>query len=358
MSNPTRNFSTQILDQADEHAQKMTFQQELGPLGKQVTRLFRTPGLNFLAPFVKTPINVATTVLDNSFNIFNVVTPLTKGQGKEFDKALAKILTGNLVMQSVIQLTSGMYGDNIKVTGGPHPDYKVRRYMREMGIPTYSIGFKQDDGSYKYYPFSRVDPISGLLAMGADYNQYKFIMGADDLESLASIMTMSAADYVGEQPFMQGFAEFNKIFIGEYNSNKAFGQALEQWAGGKTAEIIGTTLSVLNPLGIPIGNTIIKYLEEYDVPVVAPASSFYRSIERYESPEREDPTFDYTLLERSKMGTFVKAFHDKRRQLFTKNPQFNDRYQPQKGMFYKDVGALKMSWVGMAMLLCLFQLKL
>ena len=79
-------------------------------------------------------------------------------------------------------------------------------------------------------------------------------------------------------------------------------------------------------------------MEEYDIPVVAPASSYYRSIERSESPEREDPTFDYSLSERSKMHTYFKAFHDKRRQLFTKNPQFNDRYQPQKGMFYKDVG--------------------
>ena len=82
----------------------MTFQQELGPIGKSISRVFKTPGLAFLAPFVKTPLNVGKTVLDNSFNIFNVVTPLTKGQGKEFDKALAKILTGNAIMQSVIHL--------------------------------------------------------------------------------------------------------------------------------------------------------------------------------------------------------------------------------------------------------------
>lgn len=356
MKNPTREFSTQILDQADEQAQKMTFQQELGPIGKQVSRIFRTPGLAFLAPFVKTPLNVGKTVLDNTFNIFNVVGPLSRGQGKEFDKAFAKILTGNGIMQSVIHLTSGMYGDNVKVTGGPHPDYKVRRFMREMNIPTYSIGFKQDDGSYKYYPFSRVDPLSGLLAMGADYNQYKYVMGTDELESLASIMTMSAADYVGEQPFLQGFAEFNKIFMGEHN-NKAFGQAAWEWFGGKTAEVVGTTLSGLNPLGLPLGNSIIKYMEEYDIPVVAPASSYYRSIERSESPEREDPTFDYSLSERSKMHTYFKAFHDKRRQLFTKNPQFNDRYQPQKGMFYKDVGASENIMGGYGQVFSPFQVR-
>ena len=231
-----------------------------------------------------------------------------------------------------------MYGDNIKVTGGPHPDYKVRKFMREMNIPTYSIGFKQEDGSYKYIPFSRVDPISGILAMAADYNQYRFIMGADELESLASIMTMSVADYVSEQPFLQGFAEFNKIFLGEYNS-KAFGTGLAEWFGGKSVEVIGTTLSGSNPLGLPIGNTILKYMDQYDIPVVAPASSFYRSIERSESPEREDPTFDTTLIDRSRMHTFFKAFQDKRRQMFIANPQFNDRYQKQKGMFYKDIGA-------------------
>ena len=338
MSNPTREFSESVLNEADEFARTITFQQELGPVGKRVTQFFRTPGLAFLAPFVKTPLNISKTVLDNTFNIFNVITPLTKGQGREFDKALAKILTGNAIMQSAIHLTSGMYGDNIKVTGGPHPDYKVRKFMREMNIPTYSIGFKQDDGSYKYIPFSRVDPISGILAMAADYNQYRFIMGADELESLASIMTMSVADYVSEQPFLQGFAEFNKIFLGEYNS-KAFGTGLAEWFGGKSVEVIGTTLSGSNPLGLPIGNTILKYMDQYDIPVVAPASSFYRSIERSESPEREDPTFDTTLIDRSRMHTFFKAFQDKRRQMFAANPQFNDRYQKQKGMFYKDIGA-------------------
>ena len=39
------------------------------------------------------------------------------------------------------------------------------------------------------------------------------------------------------------------------------------------------------------------------------------------------------------MGTFYKAFHDKRRQMFTKNPQYNDRYYEQRGMFNKPIGA-------------------
>ena len=59
MSNPTREFSESVLNEADEFARTITFQQELGPVGKRVTQFFRTPGLAFLAPFVKTPLNLS-----------------------------------------------------------------------------------------------------------------------------------------------------------------------------------------------------------------------------------------------------------------------------------------------------------
>ena len=338
MDNAADRFTEQQLKEADEFAKTMTFQQELGFIGRGVQKIFQTPGLAFLAPFVKTPINIAKTTLNSTINVSTLVGPLMRKQGKEFDKAVAKLITGNAIMLSMVQLTSGMYGDDIKVTGGPHPDYKVRKYMREMNIPNYAIGFKQDDGSYKYIPFSRVDPISGILAMGADYNQLKYVMGAEGLEAMAQVMTLAVAEYVSDQPYMQGIAEFSDL-IQRSKREKNIGAGLMQWAGGQTAKVIGTTLSGLNPLGIPIGNSFIKLLEHYEVPVIAPASSYYRSIVRGESKPREDTTFMGSIEDRSKMGEFLKAFYDTRNQLFAQNPQFNERFFPQKGMFYKDVGA-------------------
>jgi hypothetical protein len=309
MANPNKYFSMDFLDRADAHAQKITFQQPLDPVTSKISKVFRLPVLNFLAPFVKTPINVA--------------------------KA-----TGSFIVMQFAAMASGSHGDNVVITGGPHPDYKVRKLMRDLNIPNYAIGLKQDDGSYKYTRFTRLDPISGLLAMGADYNQYASVLGAEDLEAMATMMAMSAATYVGDQPFMQGVAEFNKIFMGH---NKTNGEAFIEWLGGKSAEVIGTTLSVTNPLGVPLGNTLLSYANKYEVPILGdlppPTSSFYRSYERSASPEREDTTFDYSIYERQQMGTFYKAFHDKRRQMFTKNPQYNDRYYEQRGMFNKPIGA-------------------
>tara|TARA_R100001440_G_scaffold33068_2_gene51895 strand:- start:317 stop:3298 length:2982 start_codon:yes stop_codon:yes gene_type:complete len=340
MANPNKYFPMDFLDRADAHAQKITFQQPLDPVTSKISKVFRLPVLNFLAPFVKTPINVAKTTFDNSFNIFPVIDALSRGQGREFDKALAKVTTGSFIVMQFAAMASGSHGDNVVITGGPHPDYKVRKLMRDNNIPNYAIGLKQDDGSYKYTPFTRLDPISGLLAMGADYNQYASVLGADDLEAMATMMAMSAATYVGDQPFMQGVAEFNKIFMGH---NKTQGEAFVEWLGGKSAEVIGTTLSITNPLGVPLGNTLLSYANKYEVPILGdlppPTSSFYRSYERSASPEKEDTTFDYSIYERQQMGTFYKAFHDKRRQMFTKNPQYNDRYYEQRGMFNKPIGA-------------------
>lgn len=41
-----------------------------------------------------------------------------------------------------------------------------------MGIDRYSINFKQKDGSYVGYTFSRIDPMSAVLSMAADYAYY------------------------------------------------------------------------------------------------------------------------------------------------------------------------------------------
>lgn len=338
MANPANEFTEAQLKEADEFARTITFQQELGRVGQTIQSVFRLPALAFLAPFVKTPINIAKSVLNSTVNYSTIVMPIVRGQGKEFDKAAAKLITGNALMLGVVQLTSGMYGDDVKVTGGPHPDYKVRKYMQSLNIPNYAIGFKQDDGSYKYIPFSRVDPISGILAMGADYNQLKYVMGAEGLEAMAQVMTLAVAEYVGDQPYMQGIAEFSDL-IQRSKREKNIGAGLQQWAGGQAAKVIGTTLSGGNPLGIPIGNSFIKLLEHYEVPVVAPSSSYYRTIVRGENNPKEDTTFTGSIDDRSKMSEFLKSFYDVRNQLFAQNPQFNERFLPQKGMFYKDIGA-------------------
>jgi hypothetical protein len=155
---------------------------------------------------------------------------------------------------------------------------------------------------------------------------------------MAQVMTLAVAEYVGDQPYMQGIAEFSDL-IQRAKREKTVGAGLLEWLGGQSAKVIGTTLSGGNPLGIPIGNSFIKLLEHYEVPVIAPSSSYYRSIVRGESLPREDTTFMGSIEDRSKMGEFLKAFYDTRNQLFAQNPQFNERFFPQKGMFHKDIGA-------------------
>lgn len=342
MNNPTTNFSREVLSRADEHARKMTFQQELGPFERSLATVFKIPGLNLLAPFVKTPINVGKTTLDNSFNIFPIVDALSRGQGKEFDKAVAKMITGQTIVWGTVMLASGMLGDGIKVVGGPHPDRKVRTFLREQGIQNYSIGFKQEDGSYKYVPFTRLDPISGLLAMATDYVQMSEYMEAEELDKLAQIMTLSVASYVGEQPFMQGIADFNNIVLSGQNANgwaKFFGQ--------KAAQIKGTTESILNPFGIPLGNYIAKYGQNSQLPQplggylrnMAPASAWERRMAILDDPTIKDTTYDYSVIARQDMHPFFQHYYDEINRIRANNSELNDSFEMQKGMFYKDRGS-------------------
>jgi len=342
MAAPTSHFSPNTLTRADEHARKMTFQQELGPFERSLANVFKLPGLNFLAPFVKTPLNVGKTTLDNSFNIFPVVDALSRGQGKEFDKALAKMVSGQFIVWSTVMLASGMFGDQVKIVGGPHPDKKVRDYLRSQGIQNYSAGFKQDDGSYKYVPFTRLDPISGLLAMSADYVQMSEYMDAEELDKLAQILTLSIANYVGDQPFLQGVSDFNNVVLQ--------GGKGDRWAkffGQKAAQIKGTTESVLNPFGIPFGNYVAKYGRDSELPQplgsfvrnLAPSSSWQRRMAILDDPTIKDTTYDYSVIQRYEMHPFFRYYYDEIDKIRANNPALNDSFEMRKGMFYKDRGA-------------------
>ena len=76
-----------------------------------------------------------------------------------------------------------------------------------MGIDRYSINFKQKDGSYVGYTFSRIDPMSAVLSMAADYAYYA--QNSDsanlvDLENVFKAGTLAAAQYATNMPFLQG----------------------------------------------------------------------------------------------------------------------------------------------------------
>ena len=82
--------------------------------------------------------------------------------------------------------------------------------MGAANVPPYSIGIKQEDGSYEYTTFSRLDPLSALLIMGADMAQYaKYEDDPAMLAMMAKAYTLSAAEYASNMPFFRALLNYS-----------------------------------------------------------------------------------------------------------------------------------------------------
>ena len=130
-------------------------------------------------------------------SIYPTAKALALGQGREFDEALAKLVTGWGIMTTMTALVGGYYGDDIIVTGTGPGNQKARDIINKgANIPPASIGVKQDDGSYKFTSFNRFYPLSMLLLATADYlNFAEYNTDADALEKLTNVLMLATTEY-------------------------------------------------------------------------------------------------------------------------------------------------------------------
>ncbi len=87
---------------------------------------------------------------------------------------------------------------------------KERQTFFRNGYQPYSIGIKQDDGTYKFFSYARFEPISTFLAMAADMgyafsrpDQYGYDQGENYQATFSAGVTF-LYNYMGEQPFLSG----------------------------------------------------------------------------------------------------------------------------------------------------------
>ena len=147
-----------------------------------------------------------------------------------------KTFIGNATFGMMVAIASGQFGDNIKIVGSGPTDPKAQKYLSSMGIDRYSINFKQKDGSYVGYTFSRIDPMSAVLSMAADYAYYA--QNSDsanlvDLENIFKAGTLAAAQYATNMPFLQGVSELTKAIGNPYGVPEGFGERFGKFVGKK-----------------------------------------------------------------------------------------------------------------------------
>lgn len=216
VSNPPQALQTEAIDAA----KRMTFQKELPDVLKKAETIANFPLLKFEIPFFRTPANLTIETLRRTPLNPAAYSELSKAllnQGtRESDLVLARFGMGSAAMGTFGSIAYGLDKPGFFITGSPPKDFEQRQRDERLGIRPFSFVQQQEDGSYRSVSYARFDPVSGLLAMSADYARFaKEVEWTDD--NLDNIYTAAISSvlpimkYMGEQPMLQGISDITNL---------------------------------------------------------------------------------------------------------------------------------------------------
>jgi len=334
----------EVKDLMTTEARKMTFQGRpegfFGNVGPVINGI---PGIKTVVPFYNTPTNVINEAFDRTLNWSPVYRAIKQSNlpgtkflpggnspisGKELDDALAKLAIGNGTAAMMFSLANGDYGDDVIVTGSLGKEFATTQNISgSANVPPYSIGFKMEDGSYRFHSFSRFDPLSAMLAIGADMAEYaRYTDDPDDLVTLAKIYSLSIAEYATNLPFLQGVSELQKAIGGSFQTKEDILDRLSKFAG-QTAGSVGTSvLGNLDRSVFGLASYGQNYITNGQYPLVS-TNSFQATMERLNDPFASstklpagvDPITGDLYTE---LPPFMQGFYQSLQKAKARNPYF------------------------------------
>ena len=320
---------TSVRDEVLQSMKEGTFQQDLPPgFFKNIQGFMNEPAVKLFVPFYKTVTNIFFESSKRNPMLAGLMPSVRRdlmgvnGPAKK-QLAMAKLMSGATIMYGMFQYAYGASdgsGDYI-ITGRAPGNKAEREAFFRNGYQPYSIGIRQDDGNFKFYTYSRFDPISSLLAISADIayaasrpDQYGNSNHIDEMMELMMHGVSAIFPYMGEQPFLTGISEIGRIFNspGSDTDNKiinGFGLAIQ-----KVTE--GTVGIALNPTG-----TFGNYLERmqdpniYDYKINDQQAEFWRN------------TFDGDI------PYPIRSFYEAYNKILKGSPFFNPELEPRLNLW-------------------------
>jgi len=332
MDNPTEA----TIEGAKQSAKRMTFQQELGNSipERGVRKLMEiSPLMRYIIPFVRTPTNVVKEALGST--IIAAAHPkfyskLKNASGREFDQLVGKLVVGNGIAATFMGYALGWFGDDVRITGAGPSARGARKYWQGAGIPQYSIGVRQEDGSYQWTSYSRFDPISGILAMSADAAYY--VQNEKDpnlIQGVFNALTVSIFDYAGQLPFLQGVSDLTKAF-GDIKSDPLRSlETISKFVGQKVGNVATTVGRTVGPITGPMQDYLAKYTEDAYFPIPPSSSSFTATLERVQDPRKSQVYRLEDLEEIRQLPSYMRGFYTALQQAKSRNPRFSDDLLPE-----------------------------
>ena len=227
-------------------------------------------------------------------------------------------------------IANGDYGDDIVINGSGPSNFSTNiNIMGAANVPPYSIGIKQEDGSYEYTTFSRLDPLSALLVMGADMAEYaKYEDDPAMLTMMAKAYTLSAAEYASNMPFLQGVAELQSALGGSYQTKEDFANRMAKWLGTQVGSVGTNVIGNIDQATFGLPSYAVNTLSGGEYNLIS-QSSFSALMERMNNPlasntmlqEGIDPITNDLFTE---APAFLQGFYIALNKAKSRNPNFND----------------------------------
>lgn len=328
------NPSQTIKDTMAQESKIRTFQNNPEGLWANAVQFVNVvPFMKVIVPFSKTPTNLMKQAFDSTLNwspiyqtlkskvpgryrmAVNEVSPGPVPSGREFDRAMSKLMLGNATFAAMVAVASGQFGDNVKIVGSGPTDPKAQKYLTGQNIERYSINFKQKDGNYKGYTFSRFDPMSAVLSMAADYAYLAQNSTGDDLLELEKVFyngALALAEYSTNMPFLQGVSEIVKAAGNPYGVPEGFGERMGKFFGKKAGDVVFTATGMVD-----------LYTPGIDV---VGATAFSGLMDRIQNPDASSTELSETQLiksEYARLPTVLKGFYQSYNQAKSRNPNFS-----------------------------------
>ena len=294
---------------AKEEARELTFQKDLDGFLGSLQPGTTNPILKLFMPFYKTPANIAKEVLARSpLRIAhpNLWKNLSRGDAVT-DAELSRLAVGTVVMGGFSWYSWDGNPETDKpmiITGSGPSDPKAAQAMRRLNLMPYSICKRGEDGKYTCVSYNRLDPISGTLAIAADFAYYaNYETDQSVLESLAQAAVLSTYNYMLQQPYLQGVSE-----LGASISNPDEAKGFE-----RVSEMLGEKLAT----GF--------------ISVLPTVSSGFATIEREVNPAASSsmmPTTGIAGEDPTQLPAFVRGFYTALQKAKARHPFFSDEVPP------------------------------
>jgi hypothetical protein len=313
----------------EEFRKMVTFQTDLAdyrdvPTGEfywRAAQVFQNPLLKVIQPFVNTITNIWIEGTARTPGL-NFISPRfyddwNKG-GRDRDMAVARLAMGGSAITSFAALNM-----QNRVTGYGPSQVEDRQALERLGWQPYSLVFDKDELSEAsiealskitkvgvgpdklYVSFARFEPVSMLLAMGADAaDAAKFHRGGEwneDAMEMIKTAAFTASNYMTNLPLMQGIGELIRI-----------GRSRAEDGGEKMVQIF-------DALAKQYGNFALT-----GTPLVGLAnSSLVAHVERI-----MDPTRSNTMPDKMDVPYGVRAFYENLQRLRSRIPGLSKDVPP------------------------------